>query len=281
MKIYIAGPLFNQAERALNEQIDGILRECGHETFLPQKAGGVASDLPERIDGVPIRQYLFQLDCRHLDWCDTVLFIFDGRVPDEGASFELGYCYAKGKRCIGFKTDARSFMNGFDNLMLSGALETVLRSEQELRMFFLRENPAIRKEKSCGAVVYRKVQGGLEFLLEHMVQGHVSLPKGHVEGTETEEETALREIREETNLEAALDTSFRHVITYAPSPEAVKDVVFFIAEAREGKPVRQESEVAALAWMPYGEAMDALTHDSDKQTLAAAYRHLQGKHPSA
>ncbi|MBP5727242.1 MAG: nucleoside 2-deoxyribosyltransferase, partial [Clostridia bacterium] len=50
-----------------------------------------------------------------MDWCDAVLFLFDGRVPDEGACFELGYCcYAKGKRCIGYKTDARSFIDGFD-----------------------------------------------------------------------------------------------------------------------------------------------------------------------
>ena len=71
-----------------------------------------------------------------MDWCDTLLFLFDGRVPDEGACFELGYCYAKGKQCIGYKTDARSFIDGYDNVMLHGAPETVLRSEQELQAFF-------------------------------------------------------------------------------------------------------------------------------------------------
>ena len=73
-----------------------------------------------------------------LDWCDAVLFLFDGRVPDEGACFELGYCYAKGKRCIGYKTDARSFIDGFDNVMLCGASEVVLRNEDELREYMLR-----------------------------------------------------------------------------------------------------------------------------------------------
>ena len=52
-----------------------------------------------------------------MDWCDTVLFLFDGRVLDEGACFELGYCFAKGKRCIGYKTDARAFIDEFDNVM--------------------------------------------------------------------------------------------------------------------------------------------------------------------
>lgn len=140
MKIYIAAPLFNEAERWFNLRIDEILTQCGHETFLPQKAGGCVADLPDIIEGQPKRKHLFQLDCRHMDWCDTLLFLFDGRVPDEGACFELGYCYAKGKRCIGYKTDARSFIDGFDNVMLHGAPEIVLRSEEELREFFSRQN---------------------------------------------------------------------------------------------------------------------------------------------
>jgi nucleoside 2-deoxyribosyltransferase len=94
------------------------------------------SELPDIIEGMPKRKYLFMLDCQHLDWCDAVLFIYDGRVPDEGACFELGYCFAKGKRCIGYKTDARSFIDGYDNVMLHGAPEVVLRSEEELREFF-------------------------------------------------------------------------------------------------------------------------------------------------
>ena len=135
-KIYVAAPLFSEGERAFNLRIDEILRQCGHETFLPQRDGGCVADLPDVIEGLPKRAYLFKLDCAHMDWCDTVLFLFDGRVPDEGACFELGYCYAKGKRCVGYKTDARSFIDGFDNVMLHGAPETVLRSEDELRAFF-------------------------------------------------------------------------------------------------------------------------------------------------
>ena len=66
MKIYIAAPLFNEAERAFNLRIDAILRECGHETFLPQREGGCVADLPETMEGMPIRKYLFRLDCEHM-----------------------------------------------------------------------------------------------------------------------------------------------------------------------------------------------------------------------
>ena len=74
-----------------------------------------------------------------MDCCDAILFVFDGRVPDEGACFELGYCYAKGKRCIGYKTDARSFIDGYDNVMLHASPEIVLHNEQELEDFFLKD----------------------------------------------------------------------------------------------------------------------------------------------
>ena len=135
-KVYIAGPLFSEGERQFNENIDTIIRSCGHETFLPQREGGCVADLPDMINGMPKRKYLFQLDCEHLEWCDVILFLLDGRVPDEGACFELGYCYAKGKRCVGYKTDVRSFMDGYDNNMLYGALETVLHNKEELKAYF-------------------------------------------------------------------------------------------------------------------------------------------------
>ena len=137
----------------------------------------------------------------------------------------------------------------------------------------------MKKEKSCGAVVYRRREGNMEFLLEHMVQGHTSIPKGHVEAGETEEETARREIREETNLEVELDTAFRHVITYSPGTGIVKDVVFFIAEAKPGKMINQECEVTSLEWMPYDKALAALTHASDRETLTAAEKYLMNRKP--
>ena len=56
-------------------------------------------------------------------------------------------------------------------------------------------------EKSCGAVVFRKYHGNIELLLiKHVVGGHWSFPKGHVEAGESERQTALREVREETGL---------------------------------------------------------------------------------
>ena len=62
MKVYIAAPLFCEGERDFNEKIDAIVRAGGHETFLPQRDGGCVADLPDVIEGMPKRKYLFKLD---------------------------------------------------------------------------------------------------------------------------------------------------------------------------------------------------------------------------
>lgn len=132
----------------------------------------------------------------------------------------------------------------------------------------------MKLEKSCGAVVYKMEENTPLFLIEHMALGHTSIPKGHVEGNETEEETALREIREETNLEVDLDSGFRHTISYSPFEGIHKDVVFFIARAKTDLLINQESEVSALEWLPFEEAVAAMTYDTDKETLQAARKYL-------
>ena len=69
------------------------------------------------------------------------------------------------------------------------------------------------REKSCGALVYRKKQDRLELLLiRHKNGGHWSFPKGHVETGETEPQTALREIKEETGLDVGLCEGFRQSV---------------------------------------------------------------------
>lgn len=136
MKIYIAAPLFSSAEKEQNKRITRILEDCGHEVFLPQRDGGCFAELPDFIEGISREKFLHQKDIQALNWCDAILFVFDGRVPDEGACFELGYAYAKGKRCFGFKTDTRSLIQGYDNLMIIVSIEATLHNEEELESFF-------------------------------------------------------------------------------------------------------------------------------------------------
>jgi len=126
------------------------------------------------------------------------------------------------------------------------------------------------REKSCGAVVFRREGGERQYLLEAMRQGHVSLCKGHVEGAETERETARREISEETGLAVAFVEGFRESIEYSPREGVRKSVVFFLAEASGGEMKPQPEEVASLRWSSLSEALAALTYEDDRRVLRAA-----------
>lgn len=123
-KIYIAGPLFSAAELEFNEKMDGFLKKLGFDTFLPQRDGHLLSSLlSEGYSKDEATQIIFEMDSNQLKMSDIVLFIMDGRVPDEGACVEIGLAYAYGKECIGYKTDSRSIMGDLDNPLIMGALK--------------------------------------------------------------------------------------------------------------------------------------------------------------
>ena len=82
--------------------------------------------------------------------------------------------------------------------------------------------------KSCGVLPWRECAGQKEYLIVMESFSRCwSLPKGHMEAGETEEETALRELQEETGLTATLDLGRRATIEYPISPMGRKQVVFF------------------------------------------------------
>lgn len=132
-------------------------------------------------------------------------------------------------------------------------------------------------EKSCGAIVIRKYNNQFETLLIKMVKGHWSFPKGHVENNETEVETALREIKEETNLDVLIDTRFREITTYSPYPGVLKDVIFFIAMPKTFDVVIQESEVENAQWIEINEAIAMLTYEADRKILKKAIKYIGKK----
>ena len=126
-------------------------------------------------------------------------------------------------------------------------------------------------EKSCGALVYRRFHGNTELLLiKHANGGHWSFPKGHVEEGETEIETALREIKEETDVDVIIDPTFREVVTYSPKKDTQKDVIYFIARATTFDYTPQEEEVSQVKWVEINRAQSCLTYDNDKQLVNKA-----------
>lgn len=123
-------------------------------------------------------------------------------------------------------------------------------------------------EKSCGAVVFRKYHGNTELLLiKHTIGGHWSFPKGHVETGETEEETAYREVLEETSIHIDICPGFREVVSYSPKRDVTKDVIYFLGRARNFDYVPQASEIAQIKWVEISLAHSFLSYDNDKQLV--------------
>lgn len=134
-------------------------------------------------------------------------------------------------------------------------------------------------EKSCGAIVYRRFHGNIEILLiKHVNSGHWSFPKGHVEGNETELETARREIKEETGLDVILDQTFRETVTYSPRRDTQKVVVYFLALARNYDYVPQEEEIAEIRWVDILRATRMLTYENDKTIVNKARAAIKQNH---
>lgn len=121
----------------------------------------------------------------------------------------------------------------------------------------------MKYEKSCGAIIFDKNK----ILIIQQKEGHWGFPKGHVEENETEVETAIREIKEETNLDVEINEKYRYVETYSPKKGIEKDVVFFIANRIGGYIKPQEEEVNQILWVTFEEAMEKLTFDSSKSVL--------------
>lgn len=131
------------------------------------------------------------------------------------------------------------------------------------------------KEKSCGAIICHKHEGKIQILLlKHRLGGHWSFPKGHMEQGETERETALREIWEETGLNIRLLDNFREKVSYSPKPGVDKDVVYFLAYAEDPHTTMQEEEVSDIRWVKLSEAHKFITYHNDKMLLRQAKRYI-------
>ncbi len=113
-------------------------------------------------------------------------------------------------------------------------------------------------QKSCGAVIYRNINGENEYLLLLQKKSHTwSFPKGHMEAFESERQTAMREVREETGYKVNLARSFRHEIRYSIANAVHKSVILYLAKVRTS-PVIQKSEISSYKWVNAAAAKELL-----------------------
>ena len=129
----------------------------------------------------------------------------------------------------------------------------------------------MREEKSCGALCFLEEQDGRRVLLvKHRAGGHWAFPKGHVEPGESEEQTARREVLEETGVEIEILPGYRETNRYSPCRGVMKEVVYFRARALGNETRPQPEEIRIAKFVPIPEAMALLTYDADRRLLEKA-----------
>lgn len=130
-------------------------------------------------------------------------------------------------------------------------------------------------EKSCGAVVYRIINEELRFLLiKNKRSAHWGFPKGHVERGETNEQTAIREVLEETGIHIRILPRFALKSEYSIQGKVEKTVTIFLASTKDVQTVIQKEEIDDYLWLNYDKAMETLRFANDRNILINANEYL-------
>lgn len=139
--------------------------------------------------------------------------------------------------------------------------------------------PRARIETSAGGVVFRRDDAGLKFLLIRDPYENWGLPKGHLEGSETPLEAALREIAEETGLVELHAAGELPTIDWYFRDQGIlihKYCHFYLVESPAGEPAPQAAEgITACVWLPPNEAIRTITYENAREVLRVAYDTLR------
>ncbi len=101
VKIYIAGPLYDEKNRDFLEQIDKICKGFEFETFLPHRDAGLYNGDKTKIKDISER------DLEEIKNCEIMIGVLNGIYIGAGTAWEMGYAQAIGKKVIGLKTDRK------------------------------------------------------------------------------------------------------------------------------------------------------------------------------
>lgn len=130
-------------------------------------------------------------------------------------------------------------------------------------------------ETSCGAIVYRDIKGEVRYLLiKNKRSAHWGFPKGHIEDGETKEETALREVLEETGLHIQILDGYESISNYRIRDKVEKKVSIFVGTTKDTVTKIQQEEIEDYIWLTYDRAMSLLRFENDRKILSSAHLFL-------
>ncbi|MFQ5990679.1 MAG: NUDIX hydrolase [Candidatus Methylomirabilales bacterium] len=138
----------------------------------------------------------------------------------------------------------------------------------------------VRNQVSSGGVLYRRGVEGPEIAIIGLRGGTVwALPKGLVESGEDPEQTALREVREETGLIGRCMEKLGEIEYWFVDRQAGhrihKRVHFYLFEHTGGDPSQHDFEVEEVRWVSLAEALTRLSYQSERETVEKATKILQ------
>lgn len=121
----------------------------------------------------------------------------------------------------------------------------------------------MKNEKSCGVIVEHN---GKILIVQQKKSGNYGFPKGHILPNETEEECAIREVKEETNVDVEINKKNRYSLSYVQDGNINKEVVYFIGKPKNSiEEKKQEEEIANIFWISKDKVRETLTYDNLKQ----------------
>ena len=126
-RVYLAAPLFSEAEQEYNQKVAALLSDHLFAVYLPQEFGDT-----RHVRDAQEHAAIFSRHIAALDAADIIVAVVDGADADSGTAWEMGYAYARGKRVLALRTDFRSAgEHERVNLMLEQS-SVVVRDLQEL-----------------------------------------------------------------------------------------------------------------------------------------------------
>jgi nucleoside 2-deoxyribosyltransferase len=131
-KVYLAGPLFTDGERAWHGRAKELLAAKGLDVLWP---GDLLSDAEVAAAGEKAPDLIFRACRDALEGCDVVVALLDGTQVDDGTAWEIGYAHAMGKPVYGVRTDMRSAgetRHSLVNAMIQGCLAGLSKSVDEI-----------------------------------------------------------------------------------------------------------------------------------------------------
>jgi len=111
--VYLAAPLFSEAECDFNRKLRDELTSAGFNVFLPQEDSNNIKDNKDR------QKIIFNKNLGGIERSDIIVAVIDGADVDSGTAWEIGFAFARGKTVVGLRTDFRSLgIEGTVNLMV-------------------------------------------------------------------------------------------------------------------------------------------------------------------